>query len=82
MHTFSTNRVKLVARKPITTSNLGPREYDVSITYVSMFATKEGHANAIKKKDKQKRPAGPTKEGSQFQCDKLIRVQPGIPVAS
>jgi hypothetical protein len=39
-----------VARKPITTSNLGPREYDVSITYVSMFATKEGHANAIKKK--------------------------------
>jgi len=36
-----------VARK---TSNLGPREYDVSITYVSMFATKEGHANAIKKK--------------------------------
>jgi len=48
----------------------------------SIFATKEGHANAIKK-DKLKGPVlGPTKEGSQFQCDKLIRVQPGIPVAS
>ena len=29
LHVFSTNRVKLMARKPKATDNLGQREYDI-----------------------------------------------------